>query len=129
MKLCGLIEQAEKILFEAYRVQSADFVLSDPMWTTWTLETFGGSDNISILTTVNSIPPLLSQANLELAELSKLAATLLSPSTKFEDARAVLERWRDLGRGGARWEAAREWEDLVALELPDEEERKRKSKR
>lgn len=42
MKLCGLIEQAEKILFEACRVQGYDFVLSTPLWMSWTLEAFGG---------------------------------------------------------------------------------------
>jgi hypothetical protein len=40
-KLAGLIEQAEKVFFDACRTQSWDFVLSDPMWLSWTLENFG----------------------------------------------------------------------------------------
>lgn len=41
----------------------------------------------------------------------------MAPGTPFETARTALERWRDLGRAGERWNAAREWEELVALEI------------
>ena len=36
-----LIDQAEKIFFEAYRTQGWEFALTEPLWLTWTLERFG----------------------------------------------------------------------------------------
>lgn len=86
---------------------------------------------VRTLTPVDSLPPLLTIHNTELAELSALAHTLLSPSTKFEVARAALERWRDLARSGERWCAAREWEELTVLEMGggSEDEGKRRRKR
>ncbi|BEI94866.1 uncharacterized protein CcaverHIS019_0704470 [Cutaneotrichosporon cavernicola] len=107
LKLSKLIEQAETLLLEAYSKQQG------PMWLTWTLEDF-----------VDSIPPLLSSHNGELVELTKISSILLDPSTKFEAARAALERWRDLGKGGERWCAAREWEEMVDLEIGGGEEEK-----
>lgn len=87
----------------------------------------------AVLMTVDSISPLLTLHNVEHAQLTRLANTLLSPGTKFDNARAALERWRDFAKGGERWEAAREWEELVALELAgpegDEEEEEVKPKR
>lgn len=66
---------------------------------------------------VNSLSELVSVHNRHLVEMDGLAATLMDPSTKFEDARSAIERWRDLGRGGERWEATREWEEVTQLEL------------
>jgi hypothetical protein len=83
------------------------------MWLSWTFEDF-----------VNSIPPLLSSHHAELLQLTVLANTLLDSSTKFEAARAALEQWRDLGRRGERWCAAREWEEMVELEIGGGEEEK-----
>jgi hypothetical protein len=36
-----LLEQAEKVFFEAYRLQGWEFVLEEPLWLSWTLEHFG----------------------------------------------------------------------------------------
>ncbi|CAK9782090.1 hypothetical protein CC85DRAFT_13660 [Cutaneotrichosporon oleaginosum] len=119
MKLSKLIEQAETLFLDAYAKQQA----SGPMWLSWTLEDF-----------VDSIPPLLSSHHSELLELTALANTLLDPSTKFGAARAALERWRDLGRGGERWCEAREWEEMVDLEIGNgdgeegKEDRRRKKR-
>lgn len=41
----------------------------------------------------------------------------MSPSTSFEDSKLTLERWRDISIGGERYEAVREWEELVEIEL------------
>lgn len=57
-----------------------------------------------------------------LAELSVLASTILDPSTAFDDAKYALEAWRDLATGGERWEAVRDWEELIELELTKAEE-------
>lgn len=65
---------------------------------------------------VDSLPPLVTAHSRHLAELTSLANVLLSSSTSFEDARTALERWRDLARGGERWEVVREWEELIELE-------------
>ena len=40
-KMVMLVEQAEKVFFEAYRLQGADFAMSEPLWSTWTLGHFG----------------------------------------------------------------------------------------
>ena len=40
-KMGMLLEQAEKIYFEAYRLQGWEFVLEEPLWLSWTLERFG----------------------------------------------------------------------------------------
>ena len=42
-KLSVLIDQAEKIYFDAYRLQGAQWVDEDPLWLTWTLRHFGMS--------------------------------------------------------------------------------------
>lgn len=84
---------------------------------------------------VNSLSELVSVHNRHLVEMDGLAATLMDSSTKFEDARSAIERWRDLGRGGERWEAAREWEEVTQLELAgpnpkvEQETPKRRGKR
>lgn len=41
VKLSGLIEQSEKVFFDACKVQTWDFVLDEPLWLSWTLENFG----------------------------------------------------------------------------------------
>ncbi|TXT08668.1 hypothetical protein VHUM_02796 [Vanrija humicola] len=121
-KLAALVEQSEKVFFEACKVQTWDFVLTDPLWLSWTLENF-----------VDSLPPLVTAHSKHLGELTSLANVLLSSSTSFEDARTALERWRDLARGGERWEVVREWEELVQLETgrigPEEEEEQARPKR
>ncbi|KAK4687487.1 hypothetical protein P7C73_g2622, partial [Tremellales sp. Uapishka_1] len=106
VKLAMLVDQAEKIFFEACKLQSMDFALSEPFWSTWTLERF-----------VDSLPPLLSLHNQHYAHLVVLSQSLLSPSTGFDTAKMVLEQWRDLSVGGQRFLGVREWEDLVGLEL------------
>jgi hypothetical protein len=67
--------------------------------------------------TVNSLPPLLHQHVLHLTLLIDLHRTITSPQTAFEDSKLALERWLALSRGGERWEAIREWEELVDLEM------------
>lgn len=105
-----------------------DFVLSEPLWLSWTLENFGaycarganGDPTLlrhQYLHAVDSLPPLLTAHAAHHAELSVIATTLTSPSTDFETASAALERWRDLATGGERWSEAREWEEIVALEI------------
>jgi hypothetical protein len=42
-KLLILVDQAEKIFFDAYRLQGSDFAMTEPLWLTWTLEHFGTS--------------------------------------------------------------------------------------
>ena len=59
--------------------------------------------------------------------LTSLATTITDPATSFDDAKLALERWRDYAVRGKRWDAVREWEELVELELSgggviDEEE-------
>lgn len=88
------------------------------MWLSWTLEDF-----------VDSLLPLLSLHHSEWVELTVLASTLMDGGTKFEVARAALERWRDLGRSGERWCAAREWEEIVELEIGGGEEKEEKDER
>ena len=46
-KLAMLVDQAEKIFFEGYAKQGVEFALSEPLWLTWTLETFGKSSSWS----------------------------------------------------------------------------------
>lgn len=137
-KLAALIEQAEKVFFDACKTQTWDFVLSEPLWLSWTLENFGEwftpvvwtsfmlwinncSAYLPLLSSltnaVDSLPPILSAHAAQLAELTALAGILLSPSTPFETSRIALERWRDLGRAGERWNIAHEWEEIVQLEL------------
>ena len=36
-----LVEQAEKIYFEAYRLQGAEWADEEPLWLTWSLLRFG----------------------------------------------------------------------------------------
>ncbi|RSH92617.1 hypothetical protein EHS25_008062 [Saitozyma podzolica] len=103
-KLAMLVDQAEKVYFEAYRVQWPG--LNEPLWVTWTLERF-----------VDSIPPLLSMHDSHLTTLRNLSSTIASPQTSFDNAKLALERWRDLSIGGERWEGVREWEDIVGLEM------------
>lgn len=152
-----LIEHAEKLLFEAYRTMAYDFVFTEPLWLTWTMERFSESTCLCIplrphtdvsrmiisifpvylvasdpslfrpvprkmggyikLIPVNSLPPLMHQHNLHLHTLRLLSSTILDPSTPFEKAKRALERWLALSRGGERWEAVREWEELVGLEM------------
>lgn len=119
MKLNGLADQADRLFFEACKTQKYEFVLTDPLWLSWTFEDFGklSNGNASADLSVNSLSELVSVHNRHLVEMDGLAGTLMNPSTKFEDARSAIERWRDLGRGGERWEAAREWEEVTQLEL------------
>lgn len=69
------------------------------------------------ITTVDSLPGLLHEHVLHLSFLSGLATTISAPQTAFDDAKLALERWLALSRGGQRWEAVREWEELVDLEV------------
>lgn len=69
----------------------------------------------------------MSAHNVHLVTLTSLSAKIVDPATAFDDAKLALERWRDLAIRGDRWNAVREWEELVDLELdagrePDEEE-------
>ncbi|KAK1927716.1 hypothetical protein DB88DRAFT_45337 [Papiliotrema laurentii] len=105
-KLVLLLEQAEKVFFDAYRTQGAEFVLQEPLWLSWTLEHF-----------VNSLPPLLTAHNTQLILLTALSRTMVDPKTSFDDAKLALERWRDLSIRGERWNIVRDWEELVDLEL------------
>ena len=76
---------------------------------------------------VDTLGPLVSAHNVHLVTLTSLSAKIVDPATAFDDAKLALERWRDLAIRGDRWNAVREWEELVNLELdagrePDEEE-------
>jgi hypothetical protein len=121
-KLSLLIDQSERIYFEAHSKQSQEF-LDEPLWYTWTISYFSTYSPFTwkqsqILTkTVNSLPPLLHQHVLHLTLLIDLHRTITSPQTTFEDSKLALERWLALSRGGERWEAIREWEELVDLEM------------
>lgn len=66
---------------------------------------------------VDSLPPLLTSHAEHYAELVSLTNTLRSSATAFDDAKYALERWRDIASGGERWQDAREWEEMVTLEL------------
>ncbi|KIR67608.1 hypothetical protein I314_02025 [Cryptococcus bacillisporus CA1873] len=110
-KLCQLIDQAEKVLLGACQRETYDFVFVEPLWLTWTLEHC-----------VNAMSTLIPHHTYHLAELSVLASTILDPSTAFDDAKYALEAWRDLATGGERWEAVRDWEELIELELTKAEE-------
>ncbi|AFR93797.2 hypothetical protein C343_01687 [Cryptococcus neoformans C23] len=110
-KLNQLVDQAEKVLLGACQRETYDFVFIEPLWLTWTLEHF-----------VNTISSLIPHHTYHLAELSVLASTILDPATAFDDAKYALEAWRDLATGGERWEAVREWEELVEMELTKAEE-------
>jgi hypothetical protein len=52
-----------------------------------------------------------------LHQLLTLSETIQSSKTDFDTAKLALEKWRDLGFGGERWEGVREWQELVDLEL------------
>lgn len=73
---------------------------------------------------VDSLLPLLTLHSTHLQQLIETSCTIVSPKTPFEEARLALEHWRDLSRGGERWDGVREWEELVGLEmaLPVKEE-------
>lgn len=43
LKLSALIEQSEKLLFDACAKQPHEFVFSEPLWLSWTLENFSES--------------------------------------------------------------------------------------
>ncbi|WVQ97103.1 hypothetical protein IAU59_004213 [Kwoniella sp. CBS 9459] len=105
-KLTALADQADKVLFAAYQRENHDFVFVEPLWLSWTLECF-----------VNSLSPLISTHTIHLSSLNSLASTITNLDTSFDDAKLALEHWRDLALGGGRWDAAREWEALVELEL------------
>ncbi|WVW82088.1 hypothetical protein I302_104093 [Kwoniella bestiolae CBS 10118] len=105
-KLTALADQAEKILFEAYKREGHEFVFVEPLWFTWTLEKF-----------VNSLSPLISLHTSHLASLTSYSNIILDPNTPFDDAKLTLESWRDIATGGERWVGVREWEELVDIEL------------
>lgn len=118
MKLNGLADQADRLFFEACKTHQYDFVLTDPLWLSWTFEDFGEFRAVALADIpVNSMSKLVSVHNRHLVEMDGLANTLMDPATKFDDARSAIERWRDLGRRGERWETAREWEEVTQLEL------------
>ncbi|KAL7423765.1 hypothetical protein Q5752_001349 [Cryptotrichosporon argae] len=110
-RLAGLLDAADKVFFDAVAVQGYGFCCSVPLWATWTLQHF-----------VDSLGPLVSQHNAHLALFRPLARTLLDPATAFDDSKLALERWRDLALGGARWDAVREWGELVALETREDKD-------
>lgn len=160
-----LAQHAEKLLFEAYRTTSYDFVFVEPLWLTWTMEHFSelslpfnphtlkriafcvladfrfsprlapglplpaashspsasASAKCSFkdnqLTSVNSIPPLIHQHTLHLHTLSTLSRTIVDPHSTFAASKKAIERWLALSRGGERWDAVREWEEIVGLEI------------
>lgn len=66
---------------------------------------------------VETIPQLMALHTAHLQALQLLSSTLQSSDRDFEEAKLALERWRDLGLRGERWEGVREWEELVQLEL------------
>ncbi|OCF33320.1 hypothetical protein I316_05061 [Kwoniella heveanensis BCC8398] len=105
-KLTALADQADKVLFAAYHRENHDFVFVEPLWLSWTLETF-----------VNSLSPLISAHTAHLSSLNSIANTITDLDTSFDDAKLALEHWRDLALVGERWDAAREWETLIGLEL------------
>lgn len=105
LKLNMLIDQAEKIYFEAFTKLGWEFVAEEPLWLTWTLQYF-----------INSLPRLFTVHNQHLATLTGLAEELKSSETSFDDARLTLEAWRDFGYGGERYHLVREWEELVEIE-------------
>jgi hypothetical protein len=63
------------------------------------------------------LPPLIHHHTLHLHTLTNLSQTILDSHTPFETSKKALERWLALSRGGERWEAIREWEELVGLEI------------
>ena len=46
-----------------------------------------------------------------------MARIITDPQASFDEAKLALERWRDFAVRGERWDAVREWEELVDLEL------------
>ncbi|ORX34224.1 hypothetical protein BD324DRAFT_637164 [Kockovaella imperatae] len=106
IKLSALIDQADKLFFEAHRTMGWQFVLEQPMWFSWTFETF-----------VDSLSPLLSNHHTQLAHLRVLSNQITDPQTSFENAKLALEQWRDLAKGGSRWQSVRDWEELMDLEM------------
>ena len=66
---------------------------------------------------VDSLSDIVSSHSTHLAHLRSLALEITDPETPFDRAKSALEQWRDLGRAGDRYEAVREWEDLVDFEL------------
>ncbi|WVF70731.1 hypothetical protein IAT40_005524 [Kwoniella sp. CBS 6097] len=105
-KLTALADQADKVLFAAHQRESYDFVFFEPLWLSWTLERF-----------VNSLSPLISAHTTHLSSLISISQVITNLDTSFDDAKLALEHWRDIALGGERWNAAREWEGLVELEL------------
>ena len=43
VRLSALIDQAETLFFDAYRLQGETFSLTDPLWFSWTFEHFSES--------------------------------------------------------------------------------------
>jgi hypothetical protein len=124
-KLSMLIDQSERIYFEAHSKQPSEF-FDEPLWYTWTIIHFSISPSLSSLLfklgggswrIVNSLPPLLHTHISHLNLLTDLSKTILSLQTSFDDSKLALERWLALSRAGERWEEVREWEELVDLEL------------
>lgn len=125
-KLAMLIDQAEKIYLEAWAKQPAEF-FQEPLWYTWTFKHFRESPSQSVTErqplgsisdhAVDTLPPLLHQHVLHLSLLTGLSQVVSSPESSFDECKLALERWLALSRGGERWEAVREWEELIDLEL------------
>ncbi|ORY20955.1 hypothetical protein BCR39DRAFT_74418 [Naematelia encephala] len=105
-RLSLLVDQAETLYFEAYAHMGATFCLVEIQWATWTMDHL-----------VNTLPALVSQHNQHLSQLTLLSRVLLSSESTFDESKLALETWLYLSRGGDRWEAVREWEELVDFEL------------
>lgn len=49
--------------------------------------------------------------------LRALSDKILNPSTPFDDAKAALERWRDLAYAGDRRRGVLEWQEMLSIEM------------
>jgi len=104
-KMNTLIESMEDLLAEAYRAKGWKWVSEEPLWLTWTLETF-----------VSSIPELLAPYHRSLKTNEELVTKLRRHSTSFQDSREIIAKWVEqawLEEDGWKFR----WEGICAIEV------------
>ncbi|KAJ7632213.1 hypothetical protein FB45DRAFT_978036 [Roridomyces roridus] len=104
-RMNDVIDGMEALLIEAQKAKGWQWVSSEPLWVTWTLERF-----------VSSIPVLLIPYHRSLNTHLELVGILRSHSVSFENSRDALAKWAQqpwLEDDG--WAAG--WEDLCASEV------------
>ncbi|KAI5124337.1 hypothetical protein M0805_008944 [Coniferiporia weirii] len=105
VKLNSIMDSFEEIVYEAHKQKAWDWVHSEPLWCTWTLEKFA-----------TRMPDLLLPYHRSLQLQMEIVESLRNHSLSFEESQKHVAKWVAQPHLEAD-EWVSEWEDLCAVEV------------